>query len=341
MESAPAQSHPREARLIESAQAGDRDAFEELIEPHRSALRAHCYRMLGSIHDADDAQQDALLRAWRGLAGFDGRASLRSWLFRVATNATLDASSRRRRHRVLPFDEAAASGRPEAVGEEPREEAVPWLEPFPGPHDELEQRETVELAFVAALQHLAPNQRATLILRDVLDFSAQETAEALGTSVASVTSALQRARETARDRLPERSQQSILAEVGDERVRASVSRYVEAMDRGDVDGVVALLSQDATWSMPPLMSWYTGHDAIATFLRSGPMRLSWRRPDAGMANGQPASAAYLLDEAAGVYRPYALDVFSFDGPQISSITAFLEPDLMPAFGLPAELPAAG
>ena len=241
-----------EARLLEAARAGDEDAFARLVEPHRRALHAHCYRMLGSVTDAEDALQEALLNAWRGLAKFEGRSSLRSWLYTIATNACLRAIERRPK-RVLPIDYAPAADPHDGLGE-PLVESV-WVEPYPderlgledglaGPEARYEQRESVELAFIAALQHLPARQRAVLILRDVLGFSARETAEALETTPPGVDSALQRAHKAVDERLPERSQQAMLGPLDDRGLREIVDRYVDAFERADVDALVEMLAAD-------------------------------------------------------------------------------------------------
>ena len=302
------------------------------MEPYRSELSAHCYRMLGSLHDAEDALQDSLLRAWRRLGRFEGRSSLRSWLYTIATNASLNVIARRPR-RVLPIDYGPPSDPGEGPGRPLVESA--WIEPYPddrlgladglaGPDARYELRESVELAFVAALQYLPPNQRAALILREVLDFSAREVADALQTSTASVNSALQRARATLDARLPDRSQQATLRTLGDEQVRALVEGYVDAMQRGDVNAVVSLLAEDAAWSMPPLATWYRGHDELRAFLQRGPLSGQWRwRRLATRANGQPAVAAYTWHDAQGAYLPFALDVLTLDRPLITEVTAFI------------------
>ncbi len=327
-------SHPegRERELLDAARGGSERAFEELVEPHRGALHAHCYRMLGSVHDAEDVLQETLLRAWRALGRFEGRSSLRSWLYTIATNACLDVLARRPK-RVLPMDHAPASD-PELGPGEPVVERI-WIEPYPdermgledglaGPDARYEQREAVELAFVAALQHLPPNQRAALLLRDVLGFSAREAAQALDASVASVNSALQRARATVAERLPERSQQATLRELGDERIRDLVERYMEAWERDDVDTVVSMLAADASFAMPPLRTWFGGRDAIATFLAGSPMSGRWRwRPLRTRANGQEALAFYCWDEGEGAYMPFALNVLTFAGERIADVTAFI------------------
>jgi RNA polymerase sigma-70 factor, ECF subfamily len=321
-----------EQEQLAAARDGDQDAFRRLVEPHRGELHAHCYRMLGSVHDAEDALQEALLRAWRGLPRFEGRSSLRSWLYRIATNTCLDVIARRPK-RVLPIDYAPASDPHEGPGE-PVVESV-WVEPYPdeklgledgfaAPEARYERRESVELAFIAALQHLPATQRAVLILREVLGFSAREAAETLETTTASVNSALQRARAAVEARLPEQSQQATLRALGDGRVREIVQRYMEAWDRGDVDAVVAMLAEDATFAMPPLRTWYRGRDAIATFLAGWPLSGAWRwRILPARANGQPALAFYTWDPEAESYLPFALNVFTFRGAQISDVTAFV------------------
>src|SRR5919197_1995489 len=224
----------QEGELLAAARGGDESAYRQLVDPYRGELHAHCYRMLGSVHDAEDAVQESLLRAWRGLSGFEGRSSLRSWLYRIATNASLTMIDKRPK-RVLPIDYGPAADPHQGPGE-PLVESV-WIEPYAddrfgledglaGPEARYEQRESVELAFVAALQNLPANQRAVLILREVLGLSAKEAAETLDTTVASVNSALQRARAAVEQRLPERSQQETARALGDERLREIVDRYV-------------------------------------------------------------------------------------------------------------------
>jgi RNA polymerase sigma-70 factor (ECF subfamily) len=321
-----------ERELLGAARDGDQDAYRRLVEPHRRELHAHCYRMLGSVHDAEDALQDALLRAWRGLPRFQGRSSLRSWLYRIATNACLTAVERRPK-RVLPIDHGPAAD-PHDVPGTPLVDSV-WVEPYAderlgledgraSPEARYERRESVELAFVAALQHLPPNQRAVLILRDVLGFSGQEIAEALETTVAAVNSAMQRARKTVDERLPAQSQQATLRALGDERLREVVEGYMDAMARGDVDAVVALLAQDAVWSMPPLASWYRGRDELAVFLTTSPLNGRWRwRHLPARANGQAAVASYAWDAREETHRPFALDVLTLRGARIAEITSFI------------------
>jgi len=299
----------------------DDAAFADLVAPYRGELQAHCYRMLGSVHDAEDALQETLLRAWRALARFEGRSSLRSWLYTIATNTCLTQLQRRPK-RTLPVDFGPATDAADGVGA-PLEESV-WLEPYPDAGLGYEQREGVELAFIAALQHLPATQRAVLILREVLGFSAAETAETLDTTVAGVNSALQRARKAVEERAPERSQQATLRALGDDGVRAVVERYMDAMGRADVDAVVAMLAEDAAWSMPPLASWFGGLEQVRGFLERGPLSGEWRwRHLPASVNGQPTVATYSWDEACGTHLPFALDVLTLEGDRIRQITAFI------------------
>jgi RNA polymerase sigma-70 factor, ECF subfamily len=325
-------SRVQERELLDAARGGDQGAFERLVDPYRGELHAHCYRMLGSVHDAEDALQESLLRAWRGLAGFEGRSSLRSWLYRIATNASLTMIDKRPK-RVLPIDYGPAGDPHEGPGE-PLIESV-WVEPYAderfgvedglaGPEARYEQRESVELAFVAALQNLPANQRAVLILREVLGFSAKEAAETLDTTTASVNSALQRARAAVEERLPERSQQETVRALGDDGLREIVEGYVDAWQRSDVDAVVDMLTEDAAFSMPPLRTWFSGRDGIATFLAGWPLSGQWRwRPLYVRANGQPALAFYSWDPDQGAYLPFALNVLTLRDRKISDITAFI------------------
>ncbi|MGH2925697.1 MAG: sigma-70 family RNA polymerase sigma factor [Solirubrobacterales bacterium] len=317
---------------LDAARGGDEAAFRGLVEPHRAELHAHCYRMLGSVHDAEDALQDALLRAWRGLRGFEARSSLRSWLYRIATNTCLDVIARRPK-RALPIDYGPPR-HPDQGPLLPLAESV-WIEPYPdealgrpdgyaSPDARYEQREAVELAFIAALQLLPANQRAALILREVLGFSAREVAETLDTTTASVNSALQRARKTVEERLPERSQQSTMRSLGDDGVREVVAGYVEAWDRGDIDAVVAMLTEQASFAMPPAPSWHRGSEQLTTFLGAGPLSGEWRwRHTPVSANGQPALAFYCWDDASQAYLAFALNVLSIRDRRIDDVTAFI------------------
>jgi len=330
--------------MLDSARGGDQDEFARLLEPHRAELHAHCYRRLGSVDDAEDALQDALLRAWRGLGRFEGRSSLRSWLYRIATNACLRAIERRPR-RVLPIDYGPpADPHGELTG--PVTESV-WIEPYPdddaglaAPEARYEQRESVERAFIAALQHLPGRQRAVLILRDVLGFSAREVAETLDSSPASVDSALQRAHRSVEQRLPPQSQQATLRALGDDRLSQLVGGYVDAWERGDIDAVVAMLAEDGRVTMPPIPTWYRGRDAVGAFLAERVLRGDRpRRLLPVGANGQPAFGQYFWDEREGRLFAHGITVLTLKGEQIEEITAFLTPEAFVDFGLPPELPA--
>jgi RNA polymerase sigma-70 factor (ECF subfamily) len=322
-----------EDRLLDAARAGDEDAFRRIVEPLERQLVAHCYRMLGSLHDAEDAVQETLLRAWRGLPRFEGRSSVRAWLHRIATNVALDMAARRPK-RVLPPD----PGPPEAA----------WIEPFPdellgddtglaSPEAVYEQREAIELAFVAALQHLPPKQRAALLLSDVVECSAAEIAELLGLSVASVNSAIQRARATLAQRgvAPESSEGAVLTAAQS----AMVSRFVEAFERYDVDTLASLCRDDVTFSMPPFSLWLSGREPVRAWLlgRGAGCRGSRLVPLA--ANGSPAFAQYKPAPAGG-YRAWGISVLELDGERVLRWNTFLDVErLFPKFGLPLDLPA--
>ncbi len=346
LSSAATTSTGSERELLEAARQGDEAAFGRLVEPHRAALHAHCYRMIGSVPDAEDALQDALLRAWRGLPRFEGRSSFRSWLYTIATNACLRLIERRPK-RVLPVDYGPAADPHDGPGE-PLVESV-WVDPYPddqvgledgfaAPEARYEQRESVELAFIAALQHLPARQRAVLVLRDVLGFAAHEVADVLETTPASVYSALQRAHKTVDQRLPELSQQAALRSLGDVELNNVVEGYVDAWERGDIDAVVAMLAEDARIAMPPLPTWYRGREAVAAFLSGWPLSggTRWRLVPV-RANGQLAFGKYILDVDKGSFRPHGVNVLSLRGVQIVEITAFLAPEAFGRFGLPAEL----
>jgi RNA polymerase sigma-70 factor, ECF subfamily len=334
----------RDAALLDRARRGDERAYGELVGPHRSALHAHCYRMLGSLEDADDALQDALLRAWRGLGRFEGRSSIRTWLYKIATNSCLQLAARRPRRR-LPSGHGPAAA-PHTPPGEPLAESV-WIEPYPdeslaledratAPAARYEQREALELAFVATLQHLPPQQRAVLLLREVLDYSAREVAELLDTTVASVNSALQRARRTAAERIPEQSQQATLRSLGDERARQLVASYVSAFERADVDGLVELLTEDAAWAMPPMRTWYHGREAIVPFLAEHALTTRWRHRSVS-ANGQLAVGCYAWLAEERHFAAAVVDVLTLRGDRIAEVTAFVRPRLFARFGLPNQL----
>lgn len=326
---------------LERAREGDDAAFTRLVAPLRRELHAHCYRMLGSTHDADDALQEALVRAWRAIARFEGRSSLRSWLYTVSTRTCLDLVAQRGR-RALPVDLGPSSDAA-VLGDAPAAD-VAWLGPYPDaglpagrstPEARYEQREAVELAFVAALQHLPGNQRAALLLFEVLGFSAAEIADVMATSVASVTSALQRARGTMARLAPDRDAPRASA---DEH-RDVVARFSAAMEAGDADALVALLTEDVTWSMPPLPHWYRGLPAVTDFAVRVPLTScgAWRHlPTA--ANAQPAVASYRWDEAAGTHTLWSVNVLTLRDGRVSDVTSFLDPELAGPFGLPPSLP---
>lgn len=289
--------------------------------------------MLGSVHDADDALQETLIKAWRGIDGLRDRRAARSWLYMIATNACRTEIERRRR-RGLPHDFGPSSPGTTQPGSPVGETA--WLEPYPSdasgpagaratPEARYEQRESVELAFVAAVQHLGANQRAALMLRDVLGFSAQETADMLGTSVASANSALQRARTTVADRTPARSQQATLRSLGEAAVQSVIDRWIEAWERHDVAAFASLLAADATFAMPPLATWYRGRDDVVEWARRYSVNGQWGwKAVRTHSNGQPALAFYCWDDAAGAYLPFAMNVltFSADG-LVRDVTAFI------------------
>jgi RNA polymerase sigma-70 factor (ECF subfamily) len=313
------------------------DSFEELVGPYRAELHAHCYRMLGSVHDAEDALQDALLRAWRALPRFEGRSSLRSWLYRIATNSCLRLIERRPK-RVLPIDYGPPSDAHDDLAL-PLAESV-WVEPYPdagladgfaAPEARYEQRESVELAFVAALQHLPARQRAVLILRDVLGFSGEEVADSLETTPKAVYSALQRAHKTVDQQLPVLSQQQTLKSLGDARVREIVATYIDAWERGDVGAVVSMLAEDAILAMPPRPSWYLGLDAARTFLAHGPLapRIA-RRGHPAHANGQLAVGVVFLGYPGEPETLPVLQLLTLDtNGRIAEVTAFVGTELEP------------
>ncbi len=328
-------------RLLSRARAGDELAFRELTDPVRRELELHCYRILGSLQDAEDTLQETLLAAWRGLDGFAGRASLRTWLYRIATNRCLNLLRGRARRpaEVPPMPDPPPPTR--------RSEPL-WLQPYPdallaglpdsapGPAARYETKEATALAFVAGLQRLPPLQRTALVLRDVLGFSGGESASILETTEASVKGALQRGRAA----LARRPIDPSRAPVPDSpREREIVARFVEAVERGDTDAVVALLADDAWVTMPPYPFEYQGREAITRFLedrarlRGAPLRVVPTR-----ANGQPAFGCYLDDRDAPIARPFGVLVLTVDGERISAITFFGDTSVFGRFGLPRTLP---
>lgn len=329
--------------VLARARAGDEHAFRELTDPYGRELRLHCYRILGSLQDAEDQLQETLLAAWRGLDRFEGRASLRAWLYRIATNRCLNAlRDRTRRPQEMP---------PMAEPPEPTRMAEPtWLEPYPdvllegladatpGPEARYDTKESVGLAFVAVLQHLPPRQRAALVLHDALGFRTAEVAEMLDTSEASVKGALQRGRATVDERLPQPGRERAPLP-SSARERELADRFASAVERGDTDGIVSLLTHDAWLTMPPQPYEYQGAEAVTRFwkqrqtLRGAPLRLVPTR-----ANGQPAFGCYLPDPQAAIARAYGLIVLTIADERISAITWFGERSLFAHFGLPRTLP---
>ncbi len=310
----------------------DEGAFAELVEPYRGELHAHCYRMLGSVHDADDALQETMLGAWKGLSGFEGRSSLRAWLYTIATHASLRILEGRKR-RELPGGTGNGDDPRAPLAEALAESA--WIEPYPDELLRYEDREGVELAYITALQLLPPNQRAVLILCEVLGFSAKETAEILETSVASVNSALQRARETLKRELPARSQQETLEALGDERARELVTRFLDAWHSADVGAIAAMLSEEATFTMPPVPTWFLGPDDVAAFIaarveKARASRTDWRF-EVGSANGQPTLVGHRRNAETGSYELGMVAVLTFEDELIASVTAFIGPDALARF----------
>ena len=331
-------------QALARARSGDENAFSELANPYRHELQVHCYRILGSVQDAEDLLQETLLAAWRGLDQFEGRASFRAWLYRIATNRCLDAlrASRRRPEDLQPMTEPP---KPTRLSE------PIWLEPYPdvllegipderpGPEARYENREAIALAFSAGLQHLQPSQRAVLVLRDVLGYRASEVAEMLETSEASVNSLLRRARSAFETRLPAASRER--APVPHSlRERNIVGHFADAVEAGDTDQVVALLTDDAWLTMPPQPYEYQGGAAIARFLsdraalRGAALRLVPTR-----ANKQPAFGCYFPAPHTEIARPYGLLVLTLEGDQIAEIMWFADTSVFPHFGLPRMLPA--
>ena len=315
----------------------DEAEFAALFERHRRELQVHCYRMLGSLHDAEDLLQETFLRAWRNRESFEGRSSFRTWLYRIATNACLDALARRR---TRPVQVGGGFGE------------IPWLQPYPdhlleeiadtdeGPDSTLVAKETIELAFMAAIQHLPPTQRAVLILRDVVGWSAKETASLLGTSVASANSALQRARETMQARLPARRAEWTRDTMPSEEERELLRRYIEAHERADVAAFAELLSEDASFSMPPQPTWVAGREDVMRYLTANgfgsPEVIGELRLVPVRANRQPGAANYVREPGDTEFRAMALDVLRFEGGRLVEMTAF-PPELFAAFGLPPAL----
>ena len=333
------------ADLLTRAQAGDGDAFAQLVDPYRRELQVYCYRFLGSVADAEDALQDTLLSAWQGLAGFERRASVRTWLYRVATSRCLDAlRSARRRPPVSAPPAGLEPPEPTRLGE------LLWLEPYPdamlegladrapGPAARYEASESISLAFIVALQLLPPRQRAALILRDVLGFHASEVARMLDTTQESVTSALKRARASLEHHQRSTGPSSPAPRPDSAAERQLVDRLTRAFETADVDGIVALLAEDVWLTMPPLPLEYQGRELAARFLAATAFRPGWTaRLLPTRANGQPAFGFYARDPETGGHYTIGLMVLTFSGRQICAMTRF-DPGILPRFGLPASLP---
>jgi RNA polymerase sigma-70 factor, ECF subfamily len=319
-------------RLLRVAQQGDEAAFVALVKHLRDELHRHCYRMLGSPDDADDAVQEALLRAWKALPRFRGESSVRTWLFKITTNTALDVASARRR-RDLPVDFSPPNGS-RALGLHAAPE-VAWIGPYPttqlgvmpqDPEASLAARETIELAYVAALQHLPAHQRAVFILREVLSFRASEVADILDSTVPAVNSLLQRARASVAEHAPA-SQAEELRKLGDAGVRELATRYARAIEDADIEALMELVTQDVSWSMPPVPSWFQGRESVSGFLRENVFAQRWRHVFTS-ANGQLAVAGYIFDAQSECFVACALDVLSLRDGLVDSVTGFLTPFAM-------------
>ena len=346
----PSDTRELEQRLLLAAQAGDEHAFRELVEVHRPAIQAHCYRLLGALQDAEDAYQDTLLRAWRALDAFNDESRFGTWLYRIATNVCLTTMARQAR-RALPADLQPSSAQP-PEGAGGRADGARWVGPYPDavlevpsgyadPSASFDQRESIELAFVAALQWLPPRQRAALILSEVLGFRAGEIAETLETTVASVNSALQRARARLDAVRPVESQQQVARMLGAERLAERVEQFAVALEEGDTAALLRMLADDVTFQMPPHREWLRGRAEVAaswlipsarpTRLRALPVRM----------NGQHAIAVYRAEPDSDQYYPIALDVLGFEGDRIAHVVAFRSPESFVALGLPERVAADG
>ena len=343
-----------EAERLALARNGDEHQFSELTEPYRRELQVHCYRILGSLHESEDRVQETLLKAWKRLVTFEGRSSFRSWLYKIATNSCLDFLDQQKRRRVLPFEKLSPSD-PKAPIQPPTSE-ITWLEPFPdewlgdrsaiNPEARYTDTESISLAFLTALQTLPPRQRAVLILRDVLDFSANETADLLELTVSSVNSALHRARTTLSRRYDRGEKEDSMITSTDERTQWLLDHFVQAWETADIDGLVALLKADAAFAMPPSPSWYQGHQAIRIFSAAtifaddgmfpGKAVSRWRLLPT-RANGSPAFAIYQRDEK-DEYQAFGLIALVVDGDKLSQIISFIDPSLPSLFGFPITIP---
>jgi RNA polymerase sigma-70 factor (ECF subfamily) len=334
--------------VLIAARAGDQDAFQSLTDPYRYELRVHCYRIVGSLQDAEDLVQETLLRAWRRLETFEERASIRAWLYKIATNACLDALDKQRR--ILPrvgYAPADPQAPLSSVAAEPA-----WLDPCPddwfndltvSPEARYTAHESMSLAFLVALQLLPPRQRAILILRDVLDWQASEVAELLDVTVPAVNNALRRARLTLQDHATRNSASSLVNPLpADDKLRTVLDRYVRAWEAADISTLIAMLKEDAVMSMPPSTAWFQGREAIRAFttrqIFPGMGAARWLFKPV-RANGQPAFAVYEPDKTGKQYQAHSIHALTLDGLEVVEITVFYEPALFRFFGLPAQLEA--
>jgi RNA polymerase sigma-70 factor (TIGR02960 family) len=341
----PIQLPADEAALLASACAGSSIAFDRLVAPHRRRVHSHCYRMLGSPHDADDALQETLLAAWRGLASFEGRSTLGTWLYQISTHVCLRLIAQRPWRRESP-DHGPSLHTTADLGE--MVSGAVWLEPLPAAdapwqvdadHDPavlLARRESVALAFVAALQHLPGTQRAVLLLREVLEYSAAEAAEMLGTTVASVNSALQRAQKSVKSRLPAVSQPVELQQLGEQGVQQLLGAFLAAWDARDVKELTRLFTDDVRFTMPPLPSWFDGRADVERFITQRVFATPWRMLPLE-ANGHTGFACYQQHAGEAQFRLGAITLLSFRGARISGLHSFLDPALFRRFGLAEEI----
>ncbi|MCI0549471.1 MAG: sigma-70 family RNA polymerase sigma factor [Anaerolineae bacterium] len=342
-----------EVERLALARNGNKHQFSELTEPYRRELQVHCYRILGSLHEAENMVQETMLKAWKRLDTYEGRASFRSWLYKIATNSCLDFLDQQKSRRLLPFEKLSPAD-PNTPILPPTPE-ITWLEPFPdewlgdktaiNPEARYTDIESISLAFLTALQTLPPRQRAVLILRDVLDFSAIETAEVLELTVSSVNSALHRARTTLSHRYPRGEMEDSTMPSTDERTQWLLDHFVQAWETADVDGLVALLKADAAFAMPPSPSWYQGHEAIGIFSAAtifaddgmfpGKAVNRWRLLPT-RANGSPAFAIYQRDDK-NEYQAFGLIALTITGNKLSQIISFIDPSLPQLFGFPTTI----
>jgi RNA polymerase sigma-70 factor, ECF subfamily len=341
-----------EPALLSTAIQGDANEFSRLTEPYRQELQIHCYRILGSLHEAEDLVQETFLRAWLRLESFEGRSSLRAWLYKIATNACLDALDRRKSRRTLPPRKSPPTD-PFSQFSSPSTEPI-WLEPYPdewlvdsqaGPEARYLASESVTLAFLAALQALPPRQRAVLILKDVLEWPASDVAEMTGLTTSAVNSALHRARVTLSKNYHQHGIEKVSPSQADLQTQALLEQYVQAWEKADVDGLVALLKEEAVFSMPPSPSWYSGRAAIGRFIAAtvfadhgmfpGFATGRWRLLST-RANRQPAYAIYQKNEA-GEYQAFGIHVIGIQAGQIVEVVSFIDPSLPQRFGLPPAL----